>query len=128
MPKALKQLLRPVAWFGWIPLIVVVSSVFVVDIFLPTVLPHLGASLEEGLYYVSTVNCLILLPCMFFSYYHVTKIRRRVKAHDFSLCLNCGYPLKGLVTHGHCPECGSSYEADNVRQSWVQWLGPVNCN
>lgn len=44
--------------------------------------------------------------------------RREVEAADYCLCLECRYPLGALPPTGVCPECGATYEHEQVRECW----------
>ena len=44
------------------------------------------------------------------------------RANDYCLCLICGYCLKGLPEKHRCPECGTSYEIEDVKRKWSEYL------
>jgi len=39
----------------------------------------------------------------------VWRLRRLVNAYGPDLCLNCGYPMRGLEDQDVCPECGCTH-------------------
>ena len=46
----------------------------------------------------------------------------KAREHDFRLCITCFYPLDAEAESGTCPECGSAYEAEDVRRQWyIAW-------
>ncbi|HZW08974.1 MAG TPA: hypothetical protein VFF69_03645 [Phycisphaerales bacterium] len=51
-------------------------------------------------------------------------IRRSVNERDSAVCWQCWYPLGGANSRC-CPECGSPFEASELRERWrlVVWLG-----
>ena len=50
------------------------------------------------------------------------RLKRLVLEHEYSLCMNCGYLLKGLADVGACPECGQPYTKTGLRSAWDVWL------
>ena len=52
------------------------------------------------------------------------RFAKRVRARDFRICGTCGYSLIGLPDCYQCPECGSAYDANELRNNWLAWLGP----
>jgi hypothetical protein len=75
--------------------------------------------------FIAALLLLISIGGVGFAFWHVGRIRRRVETYEFTLCLVCGYPLIGLARAGRCPECGASYEVENIRHEWEQWFGTV---
>jgi hypothetical protein len=39
-------------------------------------------------------------------------------AHDFEICVECGYSLTGLPERHQCPECGKAYDMKETRLAW----------
>jgi len=50
------------------------------------------------------------------------RLRDRLREHENSDCLECGYCLLGLAVDHKCPECGTSYRLDEVRAAWSHWI------
>ena len=46
--------------------------------------------------------------------------RRYLRAHDYCVCLKCGYPLTTIGEVGNCSECGTEFKAANVRRYWQE--------
>ncbi len=49
------------------------------------------------------------------------RLESKVRAFDYKLCLQCGFPLVGLPGQHTCPECGQAYEVDQLRREWELW-------
>jgi len=47
--------------------------------------------------------------------------RRRLEVDDWPACLYCGYPLHGLPSPYHCPECGTLYHREETQRAWKHW-------
>ena len=47
-------------------------------------------------------------------------------AHDFEMCVECGYPLTGLPEQHQCPECGKGYDMKETRLAWRRVFDPTN--
>lgn len=45
----------------------------------------------------------------------------KLKANDWCVCLWCGYPLHGLPSPHHCPECGTPYDLEETQRAWKHW-------
>lgn len=63
------------------------------------------------------------LPMLLAIGWGVRHLRRRKKcliAAKYLLCPRCVFPLTGLPAKGACPECGTAYEQDQVRRSWLR--------
>ncbi|MGB2987891.1 MAG: hypothetical protein WBE26_18640 [Phycisphaerae bacterium] len=50
------------------------------------------------------------------------RFERTVRAHQYEVCWNCGYSLHGLPDVHNCPECGTEYEKDTLRNDWISWF------
>ncbi len=54
------------------------------------------------------------------------QMRHYLVERGISICIHCGYPLKGLGPSGACPECGRRFRSDEglSRLRWVDypWL------
>ena len=48
-------------------------------------------------------------------------------AHDFEMCVECGYLLTGLSGQHKCPECGKGYDMKETRLTWRRVFGPAKC-
>jgi hypothetical protein len=48
------------------------------------------------------------------------RFERILRESGFSLCLKCGYNLRGLPEVHNCPECGSPYDIQDVRRVWTR--------
>jgi hypothetical protein len=46
------------------------------------------------------------------------KFLRRVERESFLVCLNCHYSVKGHPEGGRCPECGTPFTPESLRQTW----------
>ncbi len=46
---------------------------------------------------------------------------KKATLHDFRLCPACGYVLDSSVMDHLCPECGVTYNLDEVRSVWITW-------
>ena len=63
-------------------------------------------------------------------WFSTRRFHKKLKRHDFNVCLQCGYPLAGLPAKHKCPECGASYEMDQLGQTWrsvFSWIRPNDC-
>ena len=47
----------------------------------------------------------------------------RMRGDDYQRCVNCGYSLSGLPSSHGCPKCGTRYQLDVVRRTWISFLG-----
>jgi hypothetical protein len=67
---------------------------------------------------------LLVAACMFtlVPRFAFASFRRKLLDNECALCLECGYPLRGLPDEHQCPECGTPYVLGNVRASWTHWL------
>jgi len=45
-------------------------------------------------------------------------LRRRLRQSSGSLCLRCGYDLRGLDDPGLCPECGREFQLQRDSATW----------
>lgn len=46
------------------------------------------------------------------------RIKARIKACGYMVCVECGYELTGLGNSGRCPECGTPFEEESLRKTW----------
>jgi len=46
------------------------------------------------------------------------KFFARLRAHEYEICTNCGYSLHGLPEDHDCPECGTAYRVEQIRETW----------
>ncbi len=51
--------------------------------------------------------------------------RRALEAHEWLVCTECLYPLRGCPAQGACPECGKPYTHEATVESWKFRLAPV---
>lgn len=49
-----------------------------------------------------------------------TQLRAKLKRTNYCLCVECGYELPQDQDQGRCPECGSRYWLNDVRDHWAQ--------
>ena len=50
------------------------------------------------------------------------RMRTQLADNDYLMCLSCAYSLKGLPEEHVCPECGTEYTAEQVRNAWQHWV------
>ncbi|HUT61414.1 MAG TPA: hypothetical protein VNA25_26505 [Phycisphaerae bacterium] len=51
------------------------------------------------------------------------RLRRRIRSADYEVCAHCAYPLCGLPEEHNCPECGTPFRKQELREIWREWLG-----
>ena len=104
---------------------------FMLLLLAPMVL-HIVATAAMGVYTASTgrniplpftlsvysMVVLVALVCAAIAFRWMLGLRRRVKAHEGRLCLDCTYPLPPDVERGVCPECGRAYELNATLAAW----------
>lgn len=71
-------------------------------------------------------SMLIWLPIFAGQFYiilNLRRLKRRLRQADGHLCPMCAYDLSGVATPGSCPECGTPFDAQKIRQAWkdVDW-------
>ena len=49
------------------------------------------------------------------------KYERVLAKHTYLICPHCGYVLVGLPPEYSCPECGTPYSHDHIRDAWLAW-------
>ncbi len=49
---------------------------------------------------------------------------KRVSSNDYSLCLRCGYDLRGSPGASVCSECGEAFTLADTRAAWAAWMVP----
>jgi len=54
--------------------------------------------------------------------YRFNRVRRTVKQQNYLLCLKCMYALRGLAPSGICPECGTPFDANDLKEKWQREL------
>ena len=68
------------------------------------------------------IACLTLLPPSVISILVVIRLRiahqRKLRQHEYRLCLTCHYPLAAEPATGRCPECGSGYTIQDTINTW----------
>jgi len=53
----------------------------------------------------------------------IFRLRRRLRAASWRLCLHCEYDLSGLEDSGPCPECGHPFDARADADRWHLHVG-----
>ena len=68
----------------------------------------------------------LALALMLFFVVKWIRLRRSLfhlaKSHDFEICPDCHYSLKGLGSEGRCPECGNSFVLNETVAQWKHYL------
>jgi predicted RNA-binding Zn-ribbon protein involved in translation (DUF1610 family) len=62
--------------------------------------------------------------CWFMGAISNHRFARKVQAGEHSLCLRCGYDLRGTSESGVCPECGEPFTLAATRAAWAAWMVP----
>jgi len=45
---------------------------------------------------------------------------RLLAEHDYCICSQCEYPVWALPSDGRCPECGTTFSHQELRQYWIE--------
>jgi len=64
----------------------------------------------------------VLAACLGVFAFRYRRYRRRARAEDYSICVHCAYPLRGLPESHRCPECGHEFDLAESREIWRAWL------
>ena len=67
----------------------------------------------------------VAITCAFMQRHASRYFRALLVEHDYSLCPECGYTLRGLPEQHKCPECGRAYELGDVRRLWRKSFSDV---
>ena len=107
VPRQITQIRRPTITLLVILLICVVPLGFFID-----------TQVVAALLAVVTVVC---AAAQYRLYRRDVEKMRWLEARDFEVCIECGYELSGLPGEGNCPECGSPYTREQLKQLWTKF-------
>ena len=71
--------------------------------------------------YLHPITIALLMPLLaaaILSWIIATIMSRRARQADYARCLQCSRSLKGLKQHGNCPQCGTTYDLEQVTWAW----------
>ncbi|HYD00568.1 MAG TPA: hypothetical protein VEB22_05025 [Phycisphaerales bacterium] len=68
--------------------------------------------------YLSLIPFAVGFAALAYVLRQVVLVRRRLREHDFRLCVCCQYPLPAEPAEGVCPECGNPYRLSEAVAAW----------
>jgi hypothetical protein len=71
---------------------------------------------------ISIAALLLVAARVMIQYLVARTLQKRIGDEHFKVCLECGYPLTGLLSVGRCPECGAYYNIAETQEYWTSWL------
>ena len=116
-PPVIKRLGRKVQ--------IVAGALLIFLILLPNLLGLLGVDLVQHAHYAPYIMAGLFgigILIVRGSWKDIPLLTREAKANDYCLCLICGYCLKGLPDEHRCPECGSTYDIEDVKRIWSEYV------
>lgn len=105
-----------------VPIVVRSNSGNPVTLQQPTQVPR--STLERTAAYTNSYAPLIagagLAAYALFAIGRFSRSTKKAKEHNYLVCGQCLYPLDTCPEKGNCPECGTEYEAHNLRCQWFR--------
>lgn len=68
------------------------------------------------------VQATVLIQMLGLAAFRVNRVRQRVKRENYLLCMKRMYSLGSLPASGRCPECGTPYDVEKLKEDWVRSL------
>lgn len=105
-----------------VPIVIQSNSGTPVTLQQPTQVPR--STLERVAAYTNAYSPLAagagLAAYALFAIRRFSRSTKKAKEHNYLVCGRCLYPLDTCPESGNCPECGTEYEAHNLRSQWFR--------
>lgn len=83
---------------------------------------QVSASYDSSAISLHLVGLLSGIGIALWSYVAQRRLARYVRTLEYQVCLRCGYDLRYSTVESVCPECGTRFSSDHMRQEWEKWL------
>ena len=121
-PPALSRARRR-SWIAAIAMVAAAAGLYLVG--------DLGLLPESARLVAQVIAVMLVVLAIRGIWFSNSRFHKKLKRHEFRICLQCAYPLVGLPAKHKCPECGASYEMDQLGQTWrsvFSWIRPDDCS